>query len=243
MKKRELMLDFTSLLDVILILLFIVIANMNQASLAVGEELTAQLTQADAKVQTLEDEREEIISQLEEMRINEADNAALQQQLDQMEESYAALQEEYDHLKIITDYDEDDISVYQAAIEKTTRVVLMCDTALNSVTGNQEVTVDIYLDGGREGNQSYVSSVVLVHDFNLSGAERQRLWADQTVEMTMALSSALREDTGRMAWFSIQYHYDDRNIANSDIEIIKKAIENLEHSFGIPCYAEEMKIY
>ncbi|MBQ3131399.1 MAG: hypothetical protein IJC24_01705 [Clostridia bacterium] len=243
MKKRELMLDFTSLLDVILILLFIVIANMNQASLAVGDELTAQLTQADTKVQTLEEEREELISQLEEMRINEADNAALQQQLEQMEESYAALQEEYDHLKIITDYDEDDISVYQAAIEKTTRVVLMCDTELNTVTGNQEVTVDIYLDRGGEGNQSYVSSVVLVHDFNLSGAERERLWADQTVDMTMALSAALRENTGRMAWLSIQYHYDDKNFANSDIEIIKKAIENLEHSFGIPCYAEEMKIY
>ena len=237
------MLDFTSLLDVILILLFIVIANMNQASLAVGEELTAQLTQADSRVQTLEDEREELISQLEEMRINEADNAALQQQLEQLKEDYEALLEEYDHLKITTNYDEDDLSVYQAAIEKTTRVVLMCDAELNTVTGNQEVTVDIYLDGGREGNQSYVSSVVLVHDFGLSGEERQRLWADQTVEMTMALSSALREDTGRMAWFSIQYHYDDENFANSDIEIIKKAIENLEHSFGIPCYAEEMKIY
>ena len=243
MKKRELMLDFTSLLDVILILLFIVIANMNQASLAVGEELTAQLTQADSRVQTLEDEREELISQLEEMRINEADNAALQQQLEQLKEDYEALLEEYDHLKITTNYDEDDLSVYQAAIEKNTRVVLMCDAELNTVTGNQEVTVDIYLDGGREGNQSYVSSVVLVHDFGLSGEERQRLWADQTVEMTMALSSALREDTGRMAWFSIQYHYDDENFANSDIEIIKKAIENLEHSFGIPCYAEEMKIY
>ena len=243
MKKRELMLDFTSLLDVILILIFIVIANMNQASLAVGEELTAQLTQADARVQTLEDERGQLLFQLEEMRINEADNAALQQQLEQMEESYAALQEEYDHLKIITDYDEDDLSVYQAAIEKTTRVVLMCDAELNNVTGNQEVTVDIYLDRGGEGNQSYVSSVVLVHDFNLSGAERQRLWADQTVDMTMALSAALRENTGRMAWLSIQYHYDDKNVANSDIEIIKKAIENLEHSFGIPCYAEEMKIY
>jgi len=243
MKKRELMLDFTSLLDVILILLFIVIANMNQVSLSAGEELTAQLTQADTKVQTLEEERGQLLFQLEEMRINEADNAALQQQLEQMEESYAALQEEYDHLKIITDYDEDDISVYQAAIEKTTRVVLMCDAELNTVTGNQEVTVDIYLDRGGEGNQSYVSSVVLVHDFNLSGAERERLWADQTVDMTMALSAALRENTGRMAWLSIQYHYDDRNIANSDIEIIKKAIENLEHSFGIPCYAEEMKIY
>ena len=53
MKKKELMLDFTSLLDVILILLFIVIANMNQASAAVGEELTAQLTDSEVRIQML----------------------------------------------------------------------------------------------------------------------------------------------------------------------------------------------
>lgn len=237
------MLDFTSLLDVILILLFIVIANMNQASAAAGEELTAQLTEADARIQVMEQEREQLLSQLEEMRIGEAENAALRQEFEQLQEQYASLQEEYDHLKITTNYDEDDVSVYQAAIEKTSHVVLICDTALNSATGNQEVNVDIYLDGAGEGKQSYVSSVVLVHDFSLSAEQRERLWADQTVDMTMALSAALREDAGKMAWFSIQYHYDDKNFANSDIEIINRAIENLEHSFGIPCYAEEMKIY
>ena len=243
MKKKELMLDFTSLLDVILILLFIVIANMNQASAAAGEELTARLTDSEARIQMLEEERTQLSAQLEEMRISEAENAAAIQELDQLQERFEALQEEYDHLKITTNYDEDDVSVYREAIEKTTRVVLMCDTAHNSATGNQEVKVDIYLDSGEDGKQSYVSSVVLVHDFSLLAEERERLWADQTVDMTMALSSALREDAGRMAWFSIQYHYDDKNLANSDIEIIKKAIENLEHSFGIPCYAEEMKIY
>lgn len=243
MKKKELVLDFTSLLDVILILLFIVIANMNQASAAAGEELTAQLTEADARIQILEQEKTALSSQLEEMNIREAKNAGVIQELEQLKEQYAALQEEYDHLKITTNYDEDDVSVYQAAIEKTTRAVLICDTALNADTGNQEVKVDIYLGGEGEAKQSYVSSVVLVHDFSLSAEERERLWADQTVDMTMALSSALREDTGKIAWFSIQYHYDDKNFANSDIEIISKAIENLEHSFGIPCYAEEMKIY
>ncbi|MBR4019415.1 MAG: hypothetical protein IKK12_07685, partial [Clostridia bacterium] len=168
MKKKELMLDFTSLLDVILILLFIVIANMNQASAAVGEELTAQLTDSEARIQMLEEERTQLSAQLEEMRISEAENAAVIQEFDQLQERFEALQEEYDHLKITTNYDEDDISVYREAIEKTTRVVLMCDTSLNPATGNQEVKVDIYFDSGEEGKQSYVSSVVLVHDFSLS---------------------------------------------------------------------------
>ena len=189
MKKKELMLDFTSLLDVILILLFIVIANMNQASAAVGEELTAQLTDSEARIHMLEEERTQLSAQLEEMRISEAENAAAIQELDQLQERFEALQEEYDHLKITTNYDEDDVSVYREAIEKTTRVVLMCDTSLNTVTGNQEVKVDIYLDSGEDGKQSYVSSVVLVHDFSLLAEERERRWADQTVDMTMALSS------------------------------------------------------
>ena len=243
MKKKELMLDFTSLLDVILILLFIVIANMNQASAAVGEELTAQLTDYEAQVHMMEEEQVQLSAQLEEMQIMADDNDSLKQQLRQMEERYDELQDEYDHLKIITNYDEDDVSLYRAAIEKTVRVVLLCDTSLNSATGNQEVKVDIYRDDEEAGQQAYTGSAVLVHDFSLSEEQRERLWADQTVDMTMALSDALRDTEGRIAWFSIQYSYDDKNMAKSDIELIKKSIENLEHSFGIPCYAEEMKIY
>ena len=68
MKKRELILDFTSLLDVMLILLFIVIANMNQASLAAGDELNAKLAQADTQIQQLSGEREQMLAELEEQR-------------------------------------------------------------------------------------------------------------------------------------------------------------------------------
>lgn len=243
MKKKELILDFTSLLDVMLILLFIVIANMNQASLTVGDELNAKLSEAGAQIQQLNEEREQLLMQLDALQANEQEYAAAVMELQQLEQNYAALQDEYDHLKIITNYDENDLSVYEAAIEKITRVVLMCDTSLNTATGNQEVKVDIYLDADGGGQQSYVNSVVIVHDFSLSAEERARLNADQVVKMTKALSAALRNDQSKMAWFSIQYAYGDENFANSDLEIINKALDNLEHSFDISCYAEEMKIY
>ncbi len=243
MKKKELMLDFTSLLDVILILLFIVIGNMNQSAISAEEEFTAQLTQAENRIQAMDEERQQLTAQLEAVHISEEKNAALSQELEQLKEEYAALLDEYDHLKIITDYDENDISVYEAAIEKITRVVLICEAQPDEVTGKYQVTVDIYLDEFNEGQQAYVDSVTILHDFSLSGEERERLSAEQTIDMTKALSAALRNHRGKMAWFSIQYSYNDENIANSDIEIINKAIDNLEHSFGIPCYAEEMKIY
>ncbi len=243
MKKRELILDFTSLLDVMLILLFIVIANMNQVSLAAGDELNAKLAQADVQIQQLGDERERLLAELEGLQINQQEYEAVVSELQQMEQSYAALQDEYDHLKITTNYDEDDISVYQAAIERITRAVLMCDTSRNPDTGNTEVKIDIYLDGEGDGRQSHMGSVVIVHDFSLSAQDRERLIADQVVDMTKALSEVLRDDNNKMAWFSIQYHYDDKKFANSDLEIIYKALDNLEHSFGISCYGEEMKIY
>lgn len=243
MKKRELILDFTSLLDVMLILLFIVIANMNQVSLAAGDELNAKLAQADTQIQQLSGEREQLLAELNAQQVNREEYEAAMAELQQLQQRYETLQDEYDHLKITTNYDEDDLSVYQAAIEKITHVVLMCDTSQNPDTGNAEVNVNIYLDGEKDGRQSHVGSVRIVHDLSLSAAERERLIADQVVDMTKALSGAMRDDSGKMAWFSIQYHYDDKNFANSDLEIIYKALDNLEHSFGISCYGEEMKIY
>lgn len=243
MKKKELMLDFTSLLDVILILLFIVIGNMNHSAMAAEEEFTTQLTQAETRIQALDAERERLTSQLEAMHISEEENAALSEELAQLKGKYAALMDEYDHLKIITDYDENDVSVYRAAIEKITRAVLICNAGPDVGAGNHQVTVDIYIDEAGEGQQAHVGSVAILHDFSLYGEERERLIAEQTIDMTKALSAALRDHQGKMAWFSIQYSYNDANIANSDIEIINRAIDNLEHSFGIPCYAEEMKIY
>ncbi len=50
MKKRDLVLDFTSLLDVIMIILFVVISSMGQASFNAKEEAQKQLEE-NAKVE------------------------------------------------------------------------------------------------------------------------------------------------------------------------------------------------
>ena len=59
MKKRDIILDFTSLLDVIMILLFIVMSNTALASAKVSEEVEQQkedLAAAEKRIQDLEDD-------------------------------------------------------------------------------------------------------------------------------------------------------------------------------------------
>ena len=69
MKKRELILDFTSLLDVIMILLFVVIHNMNQASLSAYEETERELAEVQSQVEALADERDNLLAQVEDLKI------------------------------------------------------------------------------------------------------------------------------------------------------------------------------
>lgn len=69
MKKRELILDFTSLLDVIMILLFVVLHNMNQASLAAHEEAERALAGVQSQVEALADERDDLLGQVEDLKI------------------------------------------------------------------------------------------------------------------------------------------------------------------------------
>ncbi|MBQ6703580.1 MAG: hypothetical protein IJN08_02065, partial [Clostridia bacterium] len=135
MKKKELILDFTSLLDVILILLFIVTASMSRASLSANDEISAELEQTAAQLALLDEEREQLLFRLEILEAEEAEQRAALLELQQLKESYAALEDEYDHLKITTGYHEDDLTLYREAIEKVTRVVLLCETSLNSATG------------------------------------------------------------------------------------------------------------
>ena len=243
MKKRELILDFTSLLDVIMILLFIIISNMNlvtqDASAAAKEELAAVKEQAEEAA----GEIEELTEQLAEMEALKQEHADLELELKVLLENHAALLEEYDYLKIITDFDAADTSVYGKVIERMTKIVLLCDTGKNEETGNQEVQVGIYLLSGNEEDKSYVTSVVLTHDFSLTKGERAELAAEQVTEMTKALSGALREGAEEVVWVSVQYAYDDENFSNSDLEIISESIGNLERSFSKTCFMEKIKIY
>lgn len=219
MKKKELILDFTSLLDVIMILLFVVISNMNQASISVNEETKTALSEAQSQI-------EDFSNQLEDMRME-----------------YDSLQNEYDYLKITTGYDANDMTVYEATIERVAKVILICNTSKNAITGNYEVSVDIYLSENVSGESSFVESVIIEHDLDLTQDERREFNAEQILNMTRVLSNVLRDVDESMIWISIQYAYDDENFSNSDLRIIRESINNLERSFAKSCYTDEIRIY
>ncbi|MBE5931231.1 MAG: hypothetical protein E7268_09300 [Lachnospiraceae bacterium] len=250
MKKRELILDFTSLLDVIMILLFVVISNMSlvsaNANAAAREETEAAKEALAAEQMQAEEAAEKIaelnakLAELEEVKQNNAD---LELELKVLLENHTALLEEYDYLKIITDFDASDTSAYGQVIKRMTKVLLLCETGENEETGFPEVRVGIYRSGGTEEEKTYVTSVVLVHDFSLTKDERAELAAGQVTELTKALSGALRENTEEVVWCSVQYAYDDENFSQSDLEVIGEAIGNLERSFSKTCFMEKIKIY
>ena len=254
MKKRELILDFTSLLDVIMILLFIIISNMNFASVNANAAAKAE---TEAAQEALEQEQEETeaatekIKELEAMLAEaagkaeelEQENADMELELKVLLENHEALLEEYDYLKIITDFDARDTSAYGQVIERMAKVLLLCETGHNPDNGQTEVTVGIYRTAERQEEKSYVASVVFLHDFSLTMQEREELAARQVTELTKALSGALRENSEEVVWCSVQYAYDDENFSQSDLEIIDEAIRNLERSFSKTCFMEKIKIY
>lgn len=219
MKKKELILDFTSLLDVIMILLFVVISNMNQTSLAINEEAEKAVAEAQSQY------------------------ADMNSRLEELQNEYNMLQNEYDYLKITTDYDADDTSVYEATIERMAKVVLICNTDENDLTGNYEVKIDLYLDGNMNGESTFLESVIIEHDLDLSREEREKFNAEQVLNVTKVLSGALRDVDKEMIWVSIQYAYDDENFSSSDLRIIKESIHNLQRSFSKTCYVDEIKLY
>ena len=254
MKKRELILDFTSLLDVIMILLFVVISNMSLASAsanAAAKEETEAAKEALAAEQLQAEEAAEKLAELEgklaelEGKLSDVNqkNADLELELQVLLENHTALLEEYDYLKIITDFDASDTSAYGQVIERMTKVLLLCETGQNEETGFPEVRVGIYRSGGRDEEKTYVTSVVLLHNLTLTKEERAELAAEQITEMTKALSGALRENTEEVVWCSVQYAYDDENFSQTDLEVIGEAIRNLERSFSKTCYMEKIKIY
>lgn len=250
MKKRELILDFTSLLDVIMILLFVVVSNMSLASVnanAAAKEETEAVKEALAAEQLQAEEAAEKIAELNEKLAELSDvnqkNADLELELKVLLENHTALLEEYDYLKIITDFDASDASAYGQVLKRMTKVLLLCETGRNEETGFPEVRIGIYRSGGTEEEKTYVTSVVLAHDFSLTKAERAELAAGQVTELTKALSGVLRENTEEVVWCTVQYAYDDENFSQSDLEVIGEAIRNLERSFSKTCFMEKIKIY
>jgi len=221
MKRRELVLDFTSLLDVILILLFIVTSGIGQSSQAASDR--AEQSAAQVRVEALEEERGQLSQELSELR-----------------EEYDRLSEDYDYLKITSRYDAGDTSVYRQAIGRVTQVVLDCRGAGDGSAAQAEISLYVAPAGG-DGRAVFSGRRSMAHDFALSPAQRAQRNTQQANELAKLLADTLQDDGAPVIWFTIQYDYEDENFTYSDLEVIRKAISIFEAAFDKPCYYSVLK--
>lgn len=223
MKRRELVLDFTSLLDVILILLFIVTSGIGESSQAASDRAEQSAARAQAQVEALEGER-----------------GQLSQELDELREKYGQLLEDYDYLKITSHYNAGDTSVYRQAIGRVTQAVLDCRGGGNASAAQAEFCLYVAPAGG-DGRAVFAGRRSMAHDFALSPAQRAQRSTQQANELAKLLADTLRDDGAPVIWFTIQYDYEDENFTYSDLEVIRKAISIFESAFDKPCYYSVLK--
>lgn len=216
-KKKNLILDFTSLLDVIMILLFVVICNMSQASLEANENAEKSqesLANAEMRLEDMQDKLDEL----------SADNEALNMELSRYQ---------------INSGDSVSSEAYEAILGSTTKVIMKCETGMDTETNKHMVSIDIIIKNKDETARQTTAKII--HDFDLSRKERDQFNAKQIGSIKEELEKYLTySDTG-LIWVLIEYDYRDENFSNADLEIIRDSVEMIETDLNVTCYIEEMK--
>jgi len=255
MRKRELILDFTSLLDVIMIILFLVLGSVNANSMQAADdakaaglkaqelerqnlELTTKLESSQAEVAKLNEELEKYREELAKVK-SQLDSSVSEASYSELQVKYDALLADYEYLKIISDASEYDSKVYEEAIERTGKVILYC-TSVMSEKGTA-VQFDLYSDADGDGVMEFQDEFLITHDMTMDSAQRTTYKAEMINQATQFLIGSVRDDESDLLWFSIYYDYDDVNISSFDMEVMEGAIDNLEVKFDKRCYYIKFK--
>jgi hypothetical protein len=231
MKKRDLVLDFTSLLDVIMIILFVVISSMGQASFNAKEEAQKQMEE----------------------------NAGIQQELEIAQQSLQNLQYEYDEmgannqelqkqvqefLKENNLYKTEDIDkglLYESLMEKSKKITLICTPYINSNKSNSnEVEITVY-SGESGAEQEALDIVIFTHNFDLTREERIAKNAEMQADMYSSLENLIKGNDLELIFITIEYTYGDKNFSQTDLNNIIKAVDDLERNYSITCYIDKVK--
>lgn len=167
MKKREIILDFTSLLDVILILLFLILCSMNAsakkdaeqiAGLTVqNEQLTVQKQELGEAAVKLENEKATLADQLDvlqgqvagqekEISSLQAQNKELQQLADTSVASAQAATQLLEKLQALSGLDAVDQKQYELFLANICRIELQCVAKL----GEKKTSITIFVDDERK---------------------------------------------------------------------------------------------
>ncbi len=163
MRKREIILDFTSLLDVILILLFLILCSMNASAkkdaeqiadlMVQNEQLTEQKQELGEAAVKLENEKGQLTEQLDALRVQseeknkeisslQAQNKELQQLADTSVASAQAATQLLEKLQALSGLNAIDQKQYELFLANICRIELQCVAKLGEKKTSITVVVD-----------------------------------------------------------------------------------------------------
>lgn len=231
MKKRDLVLDFTSLLDVIMIILFVVISSMGQASFNAKEEAQKQMEENAGIQQELEIAQQSLQNLQNEYDEMGANNQELQKQVQEL-------------LKENNLYKTEDIDkglLYESLMEDSKKITLICTPYINSNKSNSnEVEITVY-SGESGGEQEALDIVIFTHNFDLTREERIAKNAEMQADMYRSLENLIKDNDLELIFITIEYTYGDKNFSQTDLNNIIKAVDDLERNYSITCYIDKVK--
>jgi hypothetical protein len=231
MKKRDLVLDFTSLLDVIMIILFVVISSMGQASFNAKEEAQKQMEENAGIQQELEIAQQSLQNLQYEYDEMGANNQELQKQVQEL-------------LKENNLYKTEDIDkglLYESLMEKSKKITLICTPYINSNKSNSnEVEITVY-SGESGAEQEALDIVIFTHNFDLTREERIAKNAEMQADMYSSLENLIKGNDLELIFITIEYTYGDKNFSQTDLNNIIKAVDDLERNYSITCYIDKVK--
>jgi len=245
--KREKNLDFTSLLDVIMILLFIVLSGIGRKA----QITEAELQKAESRAQATEAELQKAESRAakldESVQAYEGEIAKLAAENIDLNTELDAVLEQYTDLRTIADYGSDNNyrKAYPAVLRRVAKSTIVCLPEPEAHSDRWNVRVDVYIDKTYDNSLVYTDTCTLIHDYGLSPYERRRANARQELEMTKFLEACLMQDEEPMeyCYITIQYPAGDENFSSLDLDIIERAISNIQNQRGLKCYIEKAGIF
>ncbi len=236
MKKRDIVLDFTSLLDVIMIILFLIIAGMKQTS----DNTDNGLKEKDERIAQLENEIEKVNSELE---LSSSDLKKEVSEKNDIKLSYDELKNEYDLLSAEKGFDEiEDNVLLETLLNKTDKLVFNC-TSYSKENNSDEASVEIkiyFAENGKDPEE--INMAVLKHDFRLNSEERKKKNAEMQANLFKILKDVVSDSDSDCILATIQYPYNDKNFSQTDLEIIYGALNDIETSCSKKCFTDKVKL-
>lgn len=237
MRKRNLLLDFTSLLDVIMIMLFIVMSSLGQSTLEKQSEIEKQEAELHAENALINEKAEKI---LEKNVILESEKELLQLENDALLAENSLLSSENDYLRALNgDNVENKEGLLKSLLEDSVRIILDCSSEDNSSSSIEKVNISLFYGTGT-GDKALSSNIIAIqHDRTLTREERQKRNNEMRTTLAKGIKNLLDETDKDIAIITIRLKKGDQLISQSDVDIIEGAIRDVS-SEQIRCITDRM---